>query len=898
MASFTDQIPKFNPYIQQLPVEAMVQVGMEKQRRYDEGVQKIQSYIDNIAGLDVIHDADKAYLQSKLNDLGNNLRMVAAGDFSNFQLVNSVTGMATQIVKDPLVQNAVSSTANHRKNLEQIEKDAAEGKLSPDNKWYYDNQFSEYLRRPEAGQRFGGKYVRYYDIDKDVTEMMKAAHADEAEWEEFARNPDGSINADIMIEKAKKGLLSPKVRNIVDTVFSKPQVQQQLMISGLYTYRDYGPKDLLKTQEVSLAALTDKAMKMREKYALISSIDSEDAANADKAIVEIDNQINNYREEYNRFVRKLNTNPDAAKIDLYSQNLKERYVSNFSWEANSQKSKVSPQFDVGIRRATYNLAVAKEQFDQWAKRQELDISRANLAIAQDEANRKRLIAEGKLNPDGSPKVNYSLGAVDPSVAEGLGSQSFNESLEKTKNEMTQVGAELFTTLPGFSDLYIKQGDQYVPNTAKYGTGDAFAAKLSEAVTALNNAHVNGKVKPNLRGLAQRYFDLTSLSIQQSDLQREIYGRFGKVANQINQSVAQIQGAKSSYNLSWRNEDGSVANGNVTQQDLINLEIWRGTPVFGASKEQKAAAEIAKSQLTKKFGERNLDGLIQVVRNRSRETVSVRTPDLDLLRKFNIDDKVRETVSKWMKSPDVALAYSDMETSFKKAQQQKQYYYGTSNTAKPEDKLGVNQIFAAQVSALTGEKAGDYKKLISWLDATKPENLNNNLYDHYRGPDGQWYIQVRRNTGEGKFEYSEALPVSYDVVQSLGGRVNVNEQAFNDVFGGFLDLNSWNSTTRDVKSAESDNTAIMRRSVGKYSVGYHLKKFGGGYVPYAYIRDKNGNVLGNGIEIDFSVYSKDKSLTPAQRKMFSDAQTIISPADMLPKLNSLDEHFFDLLLQNR
>jgi hypothetical protein len=28
MASFTDAIPQFNPYIQQLPVEAMVSVGM------------------------------------------------------------------------------------------------------------------------------------------------------------------------------------------------------------------------------------------------------------------------------------------------------------------------------------------------------------------------------------------------------------------------------------------------------------------------------------------------------------------------------------------------------------------------------------------------------------------------------------------------------------------------------------------------------------------------------------------------------------------------------------------------------------------------------------------------------------------------------------------------------
>ena len=110
MASWTDRIPTFNPYVAQLPVEAMVQVGMQKQKQYDEGIQKIQTNIDNIAGLDIIRDIDKTYLQSKLNQLGNDIRTVAAGDFSNFQLVNSVNGMTNQISKDRNVLNAISST--------------------------------------------------------------------------------------------------------------------------------------------------------------------------------------------------------------------------------------------------------------------------------------------------------------------------------------------------------------------------------------------------------------------------------------------------------------------------------------------------------------------------------------------------------------------------------------------------------------------------------------------------------------------------------------------------------------------------------------------------------------------------------------------------------------------
>jgi hypothetical protein len=35
MASFTDSVPQFNPYVAQLPVEAMVKVGTYKQEKYE-----------------------------------------------------------------------------------------------------------------------------------------------------------------------------------------------------------------------------------------------------------------------------------------------------------------------------------------------------------------------------------------------------------------------------------------------------------------------------------------------------------------------------------------------------------------------------------------------------------------------------------------------------------------------------------------------------------------------------------------------------------------------------------------------------------------------------------------------------------------------------------------------
>ena len=140
MASFTDQISQFNPYIQELPVEAMVQVGMAKQAQYNQGVQKIQNYIDRVSGLEIAKPQHKQYLQSLMGELGNKLKTVAAGDFSNQQLVNSVTGMTGQIVKDPIVQNAVYSTSVIKKGYSEIEAARKAGKSGKDNEDFYESK--------------------------------------------------------------------------------------------------------------------------------------------------------------------------------------------------------------------------------------------------------------------------------------------------------------------------------------------------------------------------------------------------------------------------------------------------------------------------------------------------------------------------------------------------------------------------------------------------------------------------------------------------------------------------------------------------------------------------------------------------------------------------------------
>jgi hypothetical protein len=362
MASYTDSIPQFNPFVQQLPVEAMVQVGMQKQKQYDEGIQKIQTSIDNIAGLDVANDADKAYLQSKLNQLGNDLTIVAGGDFSNFQLVNSVSGMTNQIIKDPNVKNAVYSTAHLRKEQARKEKAIQEGKSSPENEWWFNNEVNGYLQSTTPGQTFNGQYIEYKDVDKKLrglaTDLQKAGFEksvdnpfkrDAATGKTLYYNKDGSVSTDpskggtpriatSMLRTTVKGIGAEKIlNNFYDSLDEGDK--RQLNITAQYHYKDSTPitfqNDIIKTYNEKKKLYSDAIVDASVKLA------TGDYTPEEKIILQ--NQINKAKElvydggldkQMNEDMAGVDTEAEASayKYKIYTQ----KYLTNLAKDLSNE----------------------------------------------------------------------------------------------------------------------------------------------------------------------------------------------------------------------------------------------------------------------------------------------------------------------------------------------------------------------------------------------------------------------------------------------------------------------------------------------------------------------------------------------------------------------------------
>ena len=345
MASFTDIIPQFNPYVQQLPVEAMVQVGMEKQKRYDEGIQKIQTQIDNIAGLDIAQDAQRVYLQSKLNELGNNLKNVAAGDFSNFQLVNSVGGMTSQIVKDPRIVNALSSTKAYRKGLEDMAALTKEGKASASRTWEFKNAANAWLNG-DVDASFNTLYKPYTNYRKNATEIIKGLTGDSTIRDDaFDIDAKGNLVIKDAMTRTKLAGISPeKIQQALLTGLS-PDDWEQISVDGRYNYANTTPTSFAESLNASYKGKYDAFAQQRTilENAKSSTSSAVEKQKIDQKIGELNKILGNIQEEYNSVSRTFDDGDvESAKAKLFTTNFMNGFSKAFSYTETSQTYETSP----------------------------------------------------------------------------------------------------------------------------------------------------------------------------------------------------------------------------------------------------------------------------------------------------------------------------------------------------------------------------------------------------------------------------------------------------------------------------------------------------------------------------------------------------------------------------
>lgn len=498
MASFTDQISKFNPYVQQLPVETMAKVGMYKQQKYDEGVQKIQGYIDNVAGLDIMHDSDKEYLQSKLNALGSNLKGVAAGDFSNQQLVTSVGGMATQITKDYNIQNAVSSTAWYRKQAEIIEAARKEGKTAASNIDDWDEQVKGWLGKKEAGQVFRGQYSPYRDVNKKIFEAIKLVHSNAQSLDTaYGIDPKtGKVDMNNVlaalkrqgIETVDEGQLRTAIGAALDS-----EDYHQLYIDGKYQLKsttpeqlmDYAAKDYQRSKDYAKGQIE----RIDKQLLLASTADGQAKLLASRKHFEevLGDPAKGLKgtldQNYEATLQAIKDNPNAARGKIYTKNYIDQFANGYAWANVKDELLSSPVREDYWKLKNFNREQLKDARDWTIAQAKLFIDQQTLKLAQDKYQDEKT---GTSYP-------FFVRSGDPTIDDNTAYQNYvahNAQLEDQNNSIVNDLANKSSTiktkvLPG--DI-IKKINDY--QDGKYKPKTKYEAQQMEAYIDNQNKLAN------------------------------------------------------------------------------------------------------------------------------------------------------------------------------------------------------------------------------------------------------------------------------------------------------------------------------------------------------------------------------------------------------------------------
>jgi len=492
MGSYTDTpltANSFRPYVQQIPVEAETSVGLQKQRQYDEGYQRIQSQIDKVAGLSIIKDVDKQYLQSKMNELGNNLRMVSMGDFSNYQLVNSVGGMVNQVGKDPFIQAAVMSTANINKGNSDIETARKAGKSDKNNEaYYYEKSVAPYMNAglKDANGKpiiFNGSFSPYVDITDEVRKLAKEAGVDESVLQQMYSTdvngkiqfaPDGSALPARTMTEVTSSSNAKAIEGILHTVLNRGDIQNQIGIDAWANTRGVDPTKMLSSYEQKFndSFLIIDQEKVRFNTLLSGKISDEQKKQIEEGIKNLDKQKDKYKTQLAELTSLATTDPQRFKETMYKNNYENSLRDIFTKTKREEKNLASPLRQQLNWEEKYKFEVSNEMFDRGMANKEFDLKLvefdAKYPIGKDGKRHPAKTGKGD-GEDGSGGGNGTTAAVSGTTGKTATEMNDEETaslFRDTYNTGFEVMYEMFNKSDKTQKRTKNEFQQYINTLAK------------------------------------------------------------------------------------------------------------------------------------------------------------------------------------------------------------------------------------------------------------------------------------------------------------------------------------------------------------------------------------------------------------------------------------------------
>lgn len=213
--NYKSAVQEFNPYISEIPIDAYLKVGMTTQAREEEGIQKIQGTLDQIAGLDIANQGGKEYLQGRVNELTNSLNKYGYADFSKRDNVRALQSLATPIYSDSNIVKDVANTYQYRQ-LAKDQQDALKSGKAENFSIAYENieKVQPWLNSRVAGEDYNAGSSTLRGTIDEVRKKFEAAF-DKFKPYKSSNMTDGGKDGAYWIQSEKTWMDKDRLSNYI-----------------------------------------------------------------------------------------------------------------------------------------------------------------------------------------------------------------------------------------------------------------------------------------------------------------------------------------------------------------------------------------------------------------------------------------------------------------------------------------------------------------------------------------------------------------------------------------------------------------------------------------------------------------------------------------------------------
>jgi hypothetical protein len=465
MASYTDKLPTFNPYVQQQPVEAMVEVGMAKQQQYDQGIQSIQHSMDKINSLGVGKDVDKQYIDSKMSDVTKKLRGFAGADFSNSNMTRSVTGMVSQIGGDEIIQRSVASAQKARQARQLQQEYTKSGKGSASNDWLLGTSLEAWQNDPKAGATFNATYKPYKDFNKHALEIVKNVLKDEniKDTDFYIDETTGKVVfTDVMIKTKLAGKSREKIQSAIMAGFT-PDDWQQMEIDGRYQYSNMSGKEfsneITSSYKKTVSYLTGE--KSRLNGLIKAAADPSVQNSLEQSLSKIDSTLQKEKSKFkvlDNYFQKGEM--EGAKAKLFTMNWMNNMSNSFSNVENSTTIHSSPRAEAAFKKDKERRRRKEYNWDYNQKQTFHDENREDKKLAREISKKANTLAELASGGYGSViqhKEQSNLALMTPDELQN----QIDSDKESIATEQITLG-KYYTNEDSYKKLFSTNGNVTIP----------------------------------------------------------------------------------------------------------------------------------------------------------------------------------------------------------------------------------------------------------------------------------------------------------------------------------------------------------------------------------------------------------------------------------------------------